>query len=641
MLTRSDIIIISLSRRRTMEKITTDTEGENLLLIGNEAIVRGALEAGVDMATTYPGTPASEIGDTFHRIAKDVGMYFEYSINEKVALEVAAGAAHSGLRALCSMKHVGLNVASDGFMTLVYTGVRGGMVVVSADDPSCHSSQNEQDNRYYAKISGCPMLEPFSPQEARDMTTYAFDLSEELELPILLRTTTRINHATGPIITKPKRKRKGKGYYEKDPFRYAVVPEVARARHKALLEQEKKAREISEHSPFNEIIGNGRLGIVASGISVAYVREAIEDIGIADSVSLLKLGMTNPLPDKMISRFIEGVDTIIVVEELEPYLEEYVKARSFETGRLIPIIGKASGHFSRLNEYTPDMVYRQIASIAGVKYTPHELTETTLPLPARPPVLCPGCPHRASYYAVKQVADDDCVFPNDIGCYALGVQDPFNTADALMCMGGGFGMAGGISRATDQQVIAFIGDSTFFHSGMPAVVNAVHNKHNVVLTILDNRTTAMTGQQPHPGIPVDGMGDPAPYLLVEDVVKGLGVQWIEIVDPFQLDKLQETYKRALAHDGVSVIVAKRVCALLLNKQKRRKGIPIKPYQIDQTKCVRCFTCINTLGCPPIFFDKEQNEVLINESLCNGCGVCAQVCPQGAIVRTGKLAKKDN
>jgi indolepyruvate ferredoxin oxidoreductase, alpha subunit len=536
---------------------------------------------------------------------------------------------------------VGLNVASDGFMTLVYTGVRGGLVLVCADDPSCHSSQNEQDNRFFAKLSGCPMLEPTSPQEARDMTSYAFDLSEELELPIMLRTTTRVNHATGVITTKPRKERKGKGFFVKEPFRYAVVPQVARNRHVALLEQERKAREVSENSPFNEIIGSGRLGIISAGITVAYVHEAVKDLGLTDQVSILKLGMTNPLPDRMIKRFIENVDSIIVVEELEPYLEEYVKARCLDAGRLLPIFGKSTGHFSRLFEYSPDIVYEQIAKIAGVEYKPYVHKESKLPFPSRPPVLCPGCPHRASYYSVKQVADKDCIYPNDIGCYALGIQDPFNTADALMCMGGGFGMAGGFTKATGQQVIAFIGDSTFFHSGLAPIVNAVHNRHNCVFVILDNRTTAMTGQQPHPGIPIDGLGDPAPYLLVEDVVKGLGVEWIKVVDPFQLGKLQDTYREALDHDGVSVIVSKRVCALVLNKQKHRKGIPIKPFQVNQDVCIQCQTCINELACPPIFYDTNQNMVMINESLCNGCGVCAQVCPTGAIIPAEKLRSKDS
>lgn len=622
-----------------MEDITTDQEGKRLLLLGNEAIVRGALEAGVNLATTYPGTPSSEIGDTFTKIAKKDGMYFEYSINEKVALEVAAGAAHSGLRTMCSMKHVGLNVASDGFMTLVYTGVKGGMVVVSADDPSAHSSQNEQDNRFYAKMSDAPMLEPSSPMEAKEMTVYAFDLSEELELPVLLRTTTRINHSSGVIVTKKRRERRKEGYFEKDPFRYAVVPAVARKRHAALLEQEKKARGISENSPFNTIIGNGRLGIVASGISASYALEAVEDLGIKGSVSILKLGMTNPLPDRMLKRFIESVDAIIVVEELEPYLEDYVKAKAFEAGRLIPVYGKGSGHFSRLYEYSPDMVYRVIAEIAGVEYHPPEIRETGLPLPPRPPVLCPGCPHRASYYAVKQATEKDAVFPNDIGCYALGVQDPFNTADALMCMGAGAGMAGGFSRATKQQVIAFIGDSTFFHAALPAVVNAVHNKHNFVLTVLDNRTTAMTGQQPHPGLPIDGMGDTAPSLQIENVVKGLGVKFVEVVDPFQLDKLKETYKRALEYDGFAVIVSKRACALMVDKMKRKRGIAIKPYQIDQSKCTSCKVCVEHLACPAIFVNKETDTVHINESICDGCGVCAQVCPYDAIFPAEKLKKE--
>ncbi len=623
-----------------MQDITTDKEGEKLLLLGNEAIVRGALEAGVDIATTYPGTPSSEIGDTFHKIAKKEGMYFEYSVNEKVALEVAGGASHTGLRTMCSMKHVGLNVASDGFMTLVYTGVRGGMVIVCADDPACHSSQNEQDNRYYARISGCPMLEPSSPQEARDMTIYAYELSEKLELPIMLRTTTRVNHGTGVIETRKKRERKRKGYFEKDPFRYAVVPAVARIRHAALLETEKIAKEVSERSPFNEVIGKGRFGIIASGISVAYVREAVEELGLIDDVSLLKMGMTNPLPETKIRRFIENVDSIIVVEELEPYLEEYVKARCFDTGRLIPVYGKDSGHFSRLGEYSPDIITEQIAIIAGIDYTPVEKKDIGLPFPNRPPVLCPGCPHRASYYAVKQVTDKDAVFPNDIGCYALGIQDPFNTADALMCMGGGFGMAGGISKATDQQVISFIGDSTFFHAGLAAIVNAVHNKHNCVFTILDNRTTAMTGQQPHPGIPVDGLGDPAPFLLVEDVVKGLGIEFIEVVDPFQLEKLQDVYKKAMEFKGPAVVVAKRACALLVNKHKNKRGIPIKPYQIDQETCVHCMTCVNKLGCPAIYVEKGTGIAHINESICNGCGVCAQVCPVNAIVPAEKLIKSD-
>jgi len=610
-----------------MSELLTRKSNEKLLLIGNEAIVRGALEAGVGFASTYPGTPSSEIGDTFFKIAKDAGMYFEYSINEKVALEVAAGAAHSGVRTICSMKHVGLNVAADGFMTLIYTGTNAGMIVVSADDPACHSSQNEQDNRYYSKLSHVPMLEPSTPQEAYEMARAGFGISEELKTPLLLRTTTRVNHTSGIIMSGELPEPRTKGHFEKDPQRFVVIPAHARDRHRELARMEKQAREISERSPFNFIEGSGRTGIVTSGIAYAYVHDMVNELGLEERVSILKLGMTNPLPERLLKKFIGSMDEILVAEELEMFLEEGIKALAQEIGSPIRICGKKTGHFSEQGEFDPDCVGEALAGVLGFEYErpePIEIPE----LPMRPPTLCPGCPHRATYYAAKKAADKDAIYSNDIGCYALGVQEPLCTADTIMCMGGGAGMAGGFSRVTDQQVFSFLGDSTFFHSGIPALINGVHNRHNFVYVVLDNRTTAMTGQQPHPGLPIDGMGNVAPAADIRKVAEGCGVEDLHTINPMNLDEAVEAFRKALAYDGFSMVIAVEPCALMAYRDRRRKGETRNVWAVNQEKCRRCKVCIDTFACPAMYVDGE--DVFINELLCDGCGVCAQVCPFDAI-----------
>ena len=619
-----------------MMEIVEDKPGKRILLMGNEAITRGALEAGVDVATTYPGTPSSEIADTFSAIAKDAlkekrdpGFYFEYSVNEKVALEVAGAASLCGLRALTCMKHVGLNVASDAFMTYTYVGCRGGHIIISADDPACHSSQNEQDNRYFAYFGGAPMLEPATPQEAKEMTRLGFDLSEDLELPILLRTTTRLNHARGPIEMVKKQKPKGKGYFEKDPM-LVTTPAVARVKHPILLEKLDKAEKISEKSPFNFVVKVGNptdIGIITSGVSYNYVREVAEEMEL--DVSILKLGMTHPIPRKMVSAFIKSNKTIIVVEEGEPYLERQVKELSFNLGCSVEVFGKNSGHFSRLFEYNPDIVSSAFAKILKVKDPTPKAVETKLNLPSRPPTLCPGCPHRSTYYAVKKAAPKDTVYPTDIGCYTLGRQPPYETADLLFCMGSNAGTACGVSVSTDQKVVSFMGDSTFFHSGIPPIVNAVHHNHDCVITVLDNRTTAMTGHQPHPGTEIDGMGRDAKMILVEDVVKGLGVECIEVVNPDNIEETIEAFKRALAFKGPAVVVSKSPCILLELATMRKKGKSPKTYAIDQNKCKKCKACISRFSCPAFYFDEEGN-VRIDETQCNGCGICTQVCKFGAI-----------
>ncbi|PKK85264.1 MAG: indolepyruvate ferredoxin oxidoreductase subunit alpha [Thermoplasmata archaeon HGW-Thermoplasmata-1] len=617
--------------------VTLDKTGEKVLLLGNEAIVRGALEAGIGIATTYPGTPSSEIADTFSKIAKlakaegrDPGYYMEYSTNEKVALEVAAAGAAVGVRALTCMKHVGLNVAADTFMTYAYVGTNGGHIIVSADDPGCHSSQNEQDNRYYALFGMIPMLEPATPEEAKEMTRLGMELSETLKSPLLLRTTTRLNHVRGPVKLGHIIRGKTKGVFEKDPM-LVTVPSVARVRHPQLLAKMEKAADIGETSPFNfvETFGDGcKAGIVTSGVSYNYVREAVADLGL--SCRILKLGMTNPLPPKLCADFICSVDTLVVVEEGEPFLENQFKEMAKDLNRCdVKILGKGAGSMSRLYEYTPSIVTETLAGIFGKENPYHSENTVELKMPSRPPTLCAGCPHRATYYAAKLAAPKGTIYPTDIGCYTLGRAKPLEMADYLLCMGSNGGTACGFSKTTDQKVISFMGDSTFFHSGIPPMVNAVHHSHDVTMTVLDNRTTAMTGHQPHPGSEVDGMGNPAVAIAVEEVARGCGVKHVEVVDSRDIKGAREAFKRALDYKGPSVIVSKSPCILLEIRDKRRAGEPIIPYVVDQEKCRKCGVCIAKFGCPAFYYD-EVGDVCINKTMCNSCGVCASICAFGAI-----------
>ncbi|MGD2127336.1 MAG: indolepyruvate ferredoxin oxidoreductase subunit alpha, partial [Desulfobacteraceae bacterium] len=485
-----------------MHKLLTDSPGKEMLLLGNEAIARGALEAGVAFATCYPGTPSSEIPEQFFVISQETDLYFEYSTNEKVALEVGAGAAISGLRTMVTMKHVGLNVAADPLMTLAYTGVEGGMVIVNADDPYLFSSQNEQDNRYYARLSSLPMLEPTNTQEMKDWTVAAFELSEELQLPVILRTTTRLAHIRGGVKLGKLRSRTTKTTFKKNPFHYVCVPAVSRNLHKLLLERYDRALERSEKSPFNEMMGSGKRGIVANGVSFNYVKDAVSDLGIEHEVSILKLGFSYPVPKDLCARFMKPLEKVLVVEELEPVVEHDLRAIAQEKGLNISIKGKGVGGLTRLYEYDPGMVRKAIAEYMGLDYqAPAAVDTSDLPtLPGRPPNLCAGCPHRATFYAVKQVYGTEAIHPTDIGCYTLGLLPPLSMGDLVICMGSSVSSSCGFSRATDQKVASFIGDSTFFHSGITGLINAVHNNHKFTLVIMDNGTTAMTGHQPHPGV---------------------------------------------------------------------------------------------------------------------------------------------
>ncbi len=612
-----------------MSDILANSPGKKMLLLGNEAIVRGALEAGLAFASSYPGTPSSEVPDTFFRIKDKAGFYFEYATNEKVALETVAGAAISGVRSMTTLKHVGMNVAADPLMTLAYVGVNAGLVIYNADDPSLFSSQNEQDNRYFAKLSGLPMLEPTNAQEMKDLTVYAFNLSEELKLPVILRSTTRLAHTRGVVKLGEKRRRKSRGKFVKSPFDYVTVPAVSRRLHGVLLDKQEQARLIANKSPLNKIIGKGKWGIIANGVSFNYVMDAVTDLGIKDQVSIFKLAWTNPLPDKKLIAWMKKVDRVLVVEELEPFIEDSLRSLAQANGLTLPIVGKAKNLFSRLFEYDPALVRRVIAKHFKVRDKgPKPVDVSDVPaLPNRPPNLCAGCPHRMTYYAVKAAAGPDAIYPTDIGCYTLGLLPPISMADFLICMGSSVSSSAGISTAQTKKVIAFIGDSTFFHSGLTGLVNGVHNNHNFTLVILDNGTTAMTGHQPHPGMDTKMAGLPQTHLEIEEVVKGLGVKHVAVVKPRNLKKTEEAVKKAIDFEGVSVIISKEICPLYGRRFKKPTGVT---FTVDLNKCKNHRDCINKFACPAFYV--EGGEVFIDENLCIGCAVCAQVCPEKAIVR---------
>ena len=611
-----------------MHKLLIDKPGDKVLMLGNEAIARGAVEAGVAFATTYPGTPSSEISLNLFHISHQSELYFEYSTNEKVALEVAAGAANSGLRTMCMMKHVGLNVAADPLMTLAYVGVRGGLVILTADDPAMFSSQNEQDNRYYARLAGLPMLEPSGVVEAKEMVIKAFELSEALGEPVLLRTTTRINHSSAFVSLGSIQTPKTKGHFDKNPMAFVTVPAVSRKLHVRLLDNLTKATGISETSIYNFTDGSGQWGIVCSGVSYNYVSDAVKELGIQAKVSILRLGMSHPLPPQCIQNFLGKCQKVLVAEEGEPILEQALKALAQEAGLKITIKGKQDGLFSRLYEFDPAMVRKVVADYFGIDYaTPKKLELSDIPeIPARPPNLCAGCSHRATFYAVKKAASAmDTIIPTDIGCYTLGYLPPLSMGDFVICMGSSVSTACGFAKATDQKVIAFIGDSTFFHSGMTGLVNAVHNNHNLTLVILDNGTTAMTGHQPHPGVDMDALNLPDyTRLSIEDIVKAVGVPHVTVIKPFKVKKSIEAIEAALSFEGVSVIISKEMCTLYAKSLKLLKQ---RPFQVTD-RCKNHRTCLNELACPALYLDGER--VRINADACVGCAVCAQICPENAI-----------
>ena len=600
--------------------LLADAPGSAHLLLGNEAIVRGALEAGINMVTCYPGTPSSEVPDTFYRLRGSGRFTMEYSVNEKVALEVGAGASLAGAMTLVTMKHVGVNVAADPLFTLAYTGSPGGLVLLSADDPGCHSSQDEQDNRYYAMMAGLPCFEPATAQEAKDMTREALLLSRRFEQPALLRTTTRVNHLRGPVNYGPLPEPASIKPFAKNPMRFVPVPAVARVRHGVQLKNLEAILEESEKSPWNKISGEGRLGVITSGIARAYVHDALLAPELADKFKLLELGFTWPLPEKLIAGFLRGLERVVIVEELEPLLESQVRALAQRLDIKVEISGK-NNIFTRLGEYSTSLVAAGLAEFAGVNLPKTDIVALEK-LPGRPPTLCAGCSHRAVYFAVRQVFGDEAIYSSDIGCYTLGMAPPLKTADFLYCMGSSISAGSGFARFSDKPVLAFIGDSTFFHSGITGLANAVYNRHNIIFVILDNGTTAMTGHQPNPGVHEEVLGEGCMQLDIEGIVRACGVCDVVTIKGYNTKAVVAALTEMKGKSGVRVIIAREPCVLFA-RRTLKKSMPQHAYVAEQGECVD--RCLSGLACPA--FVRNADQAGVDEEMCNGCMVCLQVSPK--------------
>jgi TPP-dependent indolepyruvate ferredoxin oxidoreductase alpha subunit len=724
-------------------KISVDKPGSFALLNGDEAVARGAVEANVKVAASYPGTPATEILETLAEVSQQYGIYAEWSINEIVAAEVASGASMTGVRSIVSMKHVGLNVAADAAMTLAYTGVEGGMVIAVCDDPALHSSQNEQDTRYFAVHSKLPLLDAGNPQEALDMAKEAFELSEKLHLPVILRLTTRVAHGKARVKLGVLQRIKRTADFDKNGSKWVMVPSNAIRQHRILEGRLAEAKRLSENSKFNVIEDNHcEIGIVGSGVGYYYARSVLD----TKKFSWLKLGFVHPFPTETVKAFACKVKKIIVIEELRPYVEENLQRLKLD------LIGKKELGLEEIGEFTPDSVRKAFANLG---LTAQAEAPEIMELPPRPPALCPGCPHRAFYYALNMVnqhiecdsekcvgcdiceyacsfekekvfnplksrirsvrigltfntavtckackdapcvtacpedaliqsletgaifvdeekckgcdwcidsceygaitlhpktkkaivcdtcqgdpkciplcpesalslkgKSDDKIVTGDIGCYTLGVLPPVSAVQTCLCMGAGISQAAGMVHAgVKEKAFAVIGDSTFFHAGMPGLLNIVYNKANVCVIVMDNSVVAMTGHQPTPGSGKTAMGTDAKIIRIQDVAHGVGIERVEIVDPYDIKATREAIRNALDFTGPSVIISQRPCPLLVERGKPREILE---------KCNACGVCVKAFGCPAISLSNERAQ--IDATLCYGCGVCETVCPFDAVRR---------
>lgn len=573
------------------------------LMLGNEAVARGAYEAGASVVSSYPGTPSTEITEN---IVKYEDIYVEWAPNEKVACEVAVGASIAGARSMTCMKHVGLNVMADPVFTASYTGVNGGMVICVADDQGMHSSQNEQDSRHYAKASKILMLEPSDSGECKSFVKKAYELSEEFDTPVFIRLSTRVSHSQSLVEEEEPIKYEIKPY-EKNPAKFVMLPGNAIGRHVFVEERINKLRKMAEQSDeLNPIENNGsNIGIIAGGIAYIYAKEAL-----GDSVDFLKLGVLYPLPDARLKEFAAKHDKVFVIEELDPIIEEHCKMLG------INVIGKEV--FTLLGEYTPAMIKKAVTGEDSVEF--NEIEET---IPVRPPVMCAGCPHRATYYVLKKLG---LVVSGDIGCYTLGAAPPLQSIDTTICMGASVSAAHGMAKARGQEfnkkLVSVIGDSTFMHSGITGLVDIVYNKGNNTVIILDNSITGMTGHQDNPTTGYTIRKEPTKQVNLVALCKSIGVEHIVVADPFDVKNFEKVVKEEVEREEPSVIIAQRPCALLPNMRKTYNGL----CEVTD-KCKKCKVCMK-LGCPAISL--VDGAIKIDATQCNGCGLCTNVCPFSAI-----------
>lgn len=588
-------------------------------VMGNGAIAYGALKAGVNLVSGYPGTPSSEIVETVAK-AKPEGVHVEWSVNEKAAMEVAAAASYSGARTLVTMKQVGLNVASDPLMSLAYVGVKGGMVVVSADDPGPISSQTEQDTRRFAEFARIPVFDPSSPEEAYEMIQDAYECSEKYATPVLFRPTTRVDHAYAAIDRPEKFSPQRVSGFIKNSKKWVIFPRLSFANHAMI---EKRNVEIGEEFSsyrYNTVEGgNSEKAVVASGISYAYAKEFLKDY---PEVKLIRIGTPYPFPESFVKKALEGVTEVLSLEELSPYNEEQIARLCGRNGILLSIRGKLTGDVPASGELSTNLIAGILRKYLELPGEASEIDVSDAPeLPVRPPVLCAGCPHRASFYAVKKAMKGrNCYFCGDIGCYTLGNAMPLDMCDTCLCMGAGITMAQGFTWMDKEGIgFAFVGDSTFFASGMTGVVNAVYNNANMILCVLDNSTTAMTGHQPHPGTGRNMMGDIVEKVDIASVLKGIGVSTVVTVDPLNLQEAMGAVRMCADLPGVKAIIFKSPCVAISK--------PTGKCHITEN-CLNCGKCIKEIGCPGLI--RVDGQVTIDPNLCTGCGLCSQICPVDAI-----------
>ncbi len=633
-----------------MNPVFLDAPGRTVLLMGNEAIARGAIEAGVDFTSSYPGSPSSEIQETLARAAGTFGHHADWAVNEKVALESCCGVSFAGMRALTSLKQNGLNVVADVINTVNLSGTKAGIVIVVADDPAGHSSTNEMDSRYYARPADLPLLEPSSTQEAKDMTRFAFSLSEKHRLPVLVRSVTRISHARGNVTLgeiEARTRKPAMGALEK----FIAHPIMHPLLHTKINAIQKEF----EESPFNEYLGpeDAKVIIIASGTGVPYSLEAVKALGLSDRVGILKIGTTWPMPEKLVLKHLWHARDVIVIEETDPFLEDNVKViaagASFDELEVPRFYGKRSGHVKGkrgpgVGEMDPDTVTSALTEVTGVskkpraeKYQKAMATMSGFAMPSREWAFCAGCPHRASFWVMKtalKLDGRDGFVMGDIGCYSMGVtRTGYSLSRTLQCMGSGIGFANGLGELEnlDQPVIALAGDSTFYHSCLPALVHAKYNHSNFVFIILDNDATAMTGFQPHPGTGMNALGQNVEPVEIENICKGIGVE-TEVVDPFNIDEAVAVLYDALQEGKLKVLIFRHMCNLVEGRLRKEE---LPRVYVDQDVCVGdecgCMRlCSRVFGCPALIWDDEKKRAVIDEVVCTRCGLCVDICPQGAI-----------